>query len=234
MQELTRSGLFLARVPAVSELETTMDVRNAFESSRAHSGSAPKGVGLKPPLVLVVDDDPDARVICSSCLTHLGYQTATAENGEDGVVAAVEQHPKAILMDLGMSRLGGLDATRRIKADPRTRDCLVIVVTGQGAEMIPEARAAGCNAYFLKPFNAFLLDAILRAFTSLEKHSYKVSTRRRCPCTREYNYATWLALPFCGRIHSRRGDEAIEVRTCLCGCEIAMRIKNATADHPVA
>jgi CheY-like chemotaxis protein len=200
-----------------------MDLRNRFESQCVESQSAQRG-SANPPVVLVIDDDPDARIIWSSCLSHLGYRTATEANGEDGFRAALEQHPLAILMDLTMPVLGGLEATRRIKAHTRTRDCLVIAVTAEGTDRIGEARAAGCDAYFSKPFNAFLLDAILRAFAMLGERSYKAAVRRRCPCRREYTYPSWSALPFCGRIHSPRRDQAIEVRTCLCGHGIAMAV----------
>src|SRR6202035_491809 len=105
--------------------------------------------------VLVVEDDPDTRAMYSECLSHLGYRTATASSGEHAIDQVLRTRPDAVLMDVEMPGIGGLEATRRIKSDPRTRGCLVIVVTAYGAALFAKGRAAGCDAYFCKPFNPF-------------------------------------------------------------------------------
>lgn len=87
-----------------------------------------------------------------------------------------------------MPGIGGIEATRLIKADPRTHDTLVIVVTAYGAKMFGEARDAGCDAYFCKPFNPFALDTILRAQQApAEPRTHaRASVYKKCACGRAY------------------------------------------------
>ena len=198
-------------------------------ANRLRSPSLQSGLRQDQPLVLVIDDDPDARILWTTCLVHLGYRTATESNAEDGVRAALRHRPLAILMDLGMPDLEGLEATRRIKALAQTHDCLVIVVTGRGADFLEQARAAGCDAYFSKPFNAFLMEAILRTSGALGERVHKTPKIMRCPCRREYTPESWSRLQFCGRIFCRMSgcsssDQALEVRTCPCGSAITMSV----------
>jgi CheY-like chemotaxis protein len=78
------------------------------------------------PLILVVDDIADARLMYSLYLTNHGFRVVEAANGEDAVRLAHEQQPALVLMDLGMPVMDGWEATRRIKADPRTRSVPVL------------------------------------------------------------------------------------------------------------
>jgi CheY-like chemotaxis protein len=175
--------------------------------------------------VLVVEDDPDARLIYAECLTELGYVAVTEASGERGVEAAFRAPPDVILMDLDMPGIGGIEATRRIKADARTRDCLVVVVTGYGATMFAEARRAGCDAYFCKPFDALALDEVLCVLTAVRGpvRSSPTAIVKQCGCGREYTRDQWLALGLCGRIHVPGGGIALELRNCVCGSSIAVQ-----------
>jgi CheY-like chemotaxis protein len=177
--------------------------------------------------ILVVEDDPDARCVFTECLSHLGYRTATASDGELGVRAALRLRPAAILMDLAMPGVDGLEATRRIKASPSTRDCLVIVVTAHGPSMFDAARAAGCDAFFCKPFNPFAFDRVLRLLG--RPPAAAPSARRdvivkRCECSRRYTLDAWLALPLCGRMHVPRSEVVLELRNCACGSSIVLPV----------
>jgi two-component system, cell cycle response regulator DivK len=180
--------------------------------------------------VLVVEDDRDARLSYSQCLTDLGYLAVTEASGEQGVEAAFRTPPDVILMDLEMPGIGGIEATRRIKADPRTCDCLVVVVTGHGTAMFAEARKAGCDAYFCKPFDALALDEVLRVLTTVRGPVPSAPTAivKQCACGREYTRDQWLALGLCGRIHVPGSGIALELRNCVCGSSIAVQ-----SDEPV-
>jgi two-component system cell cycle response regulator DivK len=182
--------------------------------------------------VLVIEDDPDARLVYAECLTGLGYLAAAEASGEQGVEAAFRAPPDAILMDLEMPGMGGIEATRRIKADARTRDCLVIVVTGYGATMFAEARKAGCDAYFCKPFDAVALDEVLRVLTTVRGPVRPSPTAivKQCGCGREYTHDQWVALDLCGRIHVPGGGIALELRNCVCGSSIAVRSDEPPGD----
>jgi two-component system cell cycle response regulator DivK len=190
-------------------------------------GSAVSAESLR---VLVVEDDPEARLVYSECLTDLGYLAVTEASGEQGVEAALRTPPDAILMDLEMPGIGGIEATRRIKADARTRDCLVIVVTGHGATMFAEARKAGCDAYFCKPFDAVALDEVLRVLTTVRGpvgSSPPTAIVKQCGCGREYTRDQWVALGLCGRMHVPGSAIALELRNCVCGSSIAVQCDEA-------
>jgi two-component system cell cycle response regulator DivK len=197
----------------------------------AQSSPAPRDSIAGRALVLVVDDDPDARSIWIECLSHLGYRSVGASTGESGVRAAAQAPPMAILMDLGMPGMGGIEATRRIKADLRTRDCLVIVVTAHEPSIFAEARAAGCDAYFSKPFSAFGLEGILRLLRSPTSRGRTSAVVKRCACGRCYTRAEWSTLRLYGGLQIPGSGEAFEVRKCACGSYVLMRIEPPSQDR---
>jgi CheY-like chemotaxis protein len=104
------------------------------------------------PLVLVVDDYPEAREMYVAWLEVSGYRVLQASTAADALALATAEVPAAILMDLSLPGVDGLEATRRLKADPRTRDVPVIAMTGHVEARVAEAaRQAGCDAFIVKP-----------------------------------------------------------------------------------
>ena len=115
--------------------------------------------------ILVVEDTEDNRQIIRDLLTSVGYEMIEAVNGEDGVAMAKLHKPDLILMDIQLPVLDGYEATRRIKADPKTKHIPVIAVTSyalSGDEA--KTRAAGCDAYIAKPFSPRQLLSTVRKF----------------------------------------------------------------------
>ena len=88
---------------------------------------APTPIG---PLVLIVDDDDDTRFLYAESLQSMGYRTAGECDAQRGIDAAFRLQPDAIVMDIAMPGMSGIEATRILKADPRTSRCIVTVVTG--------------------------------------------------------------------------------------------------------
>jgi CheY-like chemotaxis protein len=175
------------------------------------------------PLVLVVDDDEDTRAIYTYSLEQMGYRTWTESSGEEGLVAARLLRPFAILMDVAMPGMDGIETTRLLRADPRTHTALIVVVTAHGAVKFSEARRAGCDAYFCKPFNPFALDEVLRTLRTPgePRPSERATVYKRCGCGRWYTIDQWLALPLCGRMHLPKAA-TMELRNCACGSSLAM------------
>lgn len=102
--------------------------------------------------ILIVEDNADNRDIYTTILRHHGYRVEEAETGEDGLVQAARLLPALILMDVSMPGMDGLEATRRLKADPATAGIPVIAVTAHAmAEDRAKAVAAGCDGYLAKP-----------------------------------------------------------------------------------
>jgi two-component system cell cycle response regulator DivK len=102
--------------------------------------------------ILLVEDNELNRDMLSRRLARKGYEVVVALDGQQGVDMAVSEEPALILMDMSLPVIDGWEATRRIKADERTRGIPVIALTAhamQGDEVM--AREAGCDDYDTKP-----------------------------------------------------------------------------------
>lgn len=103
------------------------------------------------PVVLVVDDNDDTRVMYAHLLQAAGFKVKLAANGGEALAAA-DERPGVIIMDLAMPGLNGWEATRRLKTAERTKDIPIIVLTAHSLDHYREvAVAAGCDAFLSKP-----------------------------------------------------------------------------------
>ena len=104
------------------------------------------------PRVLLVDDYPDAREMYSEYLEFCGFEVVEAENGMEALQRAIDENPDIILMDLSLPVMDGWEATRRLKANARTKDIPVVALTGHAlAGHSKGAREAGCDSFLAKP-----------------------------------------------------------------------------------
>src|SRR5215467_8049451 len=100
------------------------------------------------PIVLLVDDYPDAREMYAEYLQFSGFDVVEAGNGVEALERAIDRTPDVILMDLSLPVMDGWEATRRLKADDRTKHIPVLAVTGHALTGISEdARRAGCDGF---------------------------------------------------------------------------------------
>jgi CheY-like chemotaxis protein len=106
----------------------------------------------KTPLILVVDDYQDAREMYAEYLQFSGFRVAEARNGNEAVDQAFALKPDLILMDLSLPGMDGWEATKRLKADERTRRIPIVALTGHALAGASEgAKKAGCDAFVTKP-----------------------------------------------------------------------------------
>jgi two-component system, cell cycle response regulator DivK len=104
------------------------------------------------PLVLVVDDFDDNRLLYATTIAEAGYTVDEAINGQEAIDKIGSKRPAIIIMDLSMPVLDGWEATRRIKADPRTADIIVIALTSHATNYgLQNAMDAGAHAVLTKP-----------------------------------------------------------------------------------
>jgi two-component system, cell cycle response regulator DivK len=113
--------------------------------------------------VLYVEDNEYNRKIVRQLLSRTSYRLLEAVDGEEGVAMAQRELPDLILMDVQLPKLSGLDATRRLRTDPRTAHIPLVVVTsfalsGDGQR----AMDAGASAYLAKPYSPRDLLALIR------------------------------------------------------------------------
>lgn len=119
--------------------------------------------------ILVVDDNRDAAQTMAMMLRLLGNEVATAFDGLDAIETEKQFQPDVILMDVGMPRLNGYEATRRIRERKSNREVFIVAVTGWGQEGDREnSKNAGCDAHLVKPVDLADLQLLL-ANLDLEK-----------------------------------------------------------------
>jgi CheY-like chemotaxis protein len=104
--------------------------------------------------VLVIDDNAVNRRLLQVLLRSRGYDVCEAGNAPEAFATLLDRPPAMILMDLRLPGMDGLTATRKLKADPATRDIPIVAVTSYAMKGDEEtAREAGCCAYVTKPLD---------------------------------------------------------------------------------
>src|ERR1039457_6467223 len=104
--------------------------------------------------ILIVDDTPVNLKLTRILLVNEGYAVLTASSGEEALELLRSYHPRLILADIQLPGMDGLEMTRRIKQDERTRGIAVVALTAfamKGDEQ--KAMDAGCDGYITKPID---------------------------------------------------------------------------------
>jgi two-component system cell cycle response regulator DivK len=116
-------------------------------------------------MILVVDDNPLNMKLVRVLLTSEGYQVRTAADAAEALAVLSECHPRLILMDIQLPGIDGLELTRRLKADPSTRDITIVGLTAYAMKGDEERiRAAGCDGYIPKPIDTRTLPGFIKAY----------------------------------------------------------------------
>ncbi len=142
---------FLVRLPALPAAD-----EESHQVSGASIGDAPKR------RILVVDDNRDAVDSLATMLRLSGNEVVVAYDGEEGVQLAEQLRPDVVLMDIGMPRLNGRDATKRIRQHEWGKRLVVIALTGWGQEADRRlSREAGCDDHLVKPVDFAELNRLM-------------------------------------------------------------------------
>lgn len=113
--------------------------------------------------ILLVDDSSTVLMMERMILEKSSYQTITARDGAEAVEKAVNERPDAILMDMMMPRMNGLQACSELRRHENTRHIPIIMVTTRGEALNVEAGFAnGCSDYVTKPIDSVELLTKLR------------------------------------------------------------------------
>jgi CheY-like chemotaxis protein len=113
--------------------------------------------------VLVIEDDPDQRHTLQRQLEARDVRVVVAVDGFDGLVELARCHPDAVLSDIRMPAMDGLEFARRMRRDPRYRGMRLIAVTGLNdpADLMATWRA-GFDEHLPKPLSSQALDRIVQ------------------------------------------------------------------------
>jgi CheY-like chemotaxis protein len=103
--------------------------------------------------ILVIEDNDDNRDILKHQLAYLGYEVIEAADGQEGLERAEKESPDLVIIDIMMPGLDGREVTRRLRADPKTKDVPILAATVLfHTEDIHTCLVAGCNDVLTKPF----------------------------------------------------------------------------------
>ncbi len=134
-------------------------------AAESPAGDAPKADRPSAPgrRILVVDDNRDSAVSMAMMPQLLGHQVRTAHDGVEGVEAAEAFRPELILMDVGMPRMNGYEATRRIREQSWGKAVTIVALTGWGQDGDrAQSKTAGCDQHLVKPVSPEDVEKLLR------------------------------------------------------------------------
>lgn len=120
--------------------------------------------------ILIVDDNATNLKLVAYLMKAHGYDVDSALDAEAALEAIDKRRPEVILMDIQLPGIDGLELTRRLKADPGTRDIIIIAVTAYAMKGDQDkALAVGCDDYITKPIDTRALpDTIARHLAKRE------------------------------------------------------------------
>jgi CheY-like chemotaxis protein len=105
-------------------------------------------------LVLIVEDDPLNMELVRDLIQVQGHDTIEAGNGKQGIELAMEKNPQLILMDIQLPLMDGIEATKNLKADPKTENIPIIALTAFAMKGDKETiLEAGFDGYIAKPID---------------------------------------------------------------------------------
>ncbi|QGJ68693.1 Chemotaxis protein methyltransferase CheR [Planctomycetales bacterium 10988] len=142
-----QGSTFQARLPILSKEEKRLDKREGSDSvvSQAASTSAQHRI-------LVVDDNESAAKMLCLALNLFEHEVHHAKDGKEGVKMAIELVPEVVLMDLGMPKMDGYEAARRIRGHLPENKILLIALSGWGQEADrSKTKEAGFDYHLVKP-----------------------------------------------------------------------------------
>jgi two-component system phosphate regulon response regulator PhoB len=114
--------------------------------------------------ILVVEDEPAIRELVVFNLQQAGHRPVVAASAEQALALMREELPDMILLDWMLPGMSGVDFARRIKADARTRDVPIIMLTARGDEQDKiTGLETGADDYITKPFSPRELNARIKA-----------------------------------------------------------------------
>ncbi len=112
--------------------------------------------------ILVVDDNRDAATSLALLLNIAGNETQTAHDGQQAIEAAAKYRPDMILLDIGLPKMNGYEACRRIREQPWGKNIVLVALTGWSLdEDSPESKDAGFDHHLVKPVEFDALKGLL-------------------------------------------------------------------------
>jgi PAS domain S-box-containing protein len=149
-------SVFTVRLPALPSAEGVETAAVAYAEAAAAASAQQR--------VLIAEDHKDSAASLARLLEILGNSVCIARDGEEAVAIAEQFRPRVILLDIGMPKLNGYEACKRIREKPWSRDVVIVALTGWGQEADRRrSREAGFDHHLVKPVELDALEAVLSA-----------------------------------------------------------------------
>ncbi len=131
--------------------------------------------------ILIIEDDLSLAEVLSYNLRNEGYEVTLAHDGQDGLTRAQLTTPDLVILDVMLPVIDGLDVCRRLRADPATRDVLILMLTAK-AEELDElvGLSLGADDFVTKPFSVKVLLERIKAL--LRRRQPEVATGTVIAC----------------------------------------------------
>ena len=119
---------------------------------------------VPPRRILVADDNQDAALSLAMLLEHQGHEVETAHDGEEAIEKARSLRPEIVFLDLGMPRMGGIEAAKHLRLLAGSQPMILVALTGWGqTQHHQRTREAGFDWHLLKPIDRNELEKVLAA-----------------------------------------------------------------------
>ncbi len=157
-----QGSIFTLRLPS-GTMSKTLDLSASGRfviSDMATADDSERGENAG--LVLIIDDDAEARELLTSYVSKLNYRVATAADGKEGIRLARELRPSAVILDVIMPGIDGWSVLEVMKADPEISDIPVVMCTITDSKQ--RAYTLGASDYLMKPVDRSQLKASLATY----------------------------------------------------------------------
>ena len=125
----------------------------------------PQDISDRKQTILVADDHEDTRVILRHYFEAMGYDVLEAQDGEQALASMKVSHPHAVVLDIQMPRMDGIQVLRAVRGDGTLRDIRILALSAHAlSDEVRQIREAGADAYLAKPADP---KAVLEAVRSL-------------------------------------------------------------------
>lgn len=102
--------------------------------------------------ILIADDHPDTRLILRDYFEAKGFAVCEAHNGEEALACIRALRPDAVVLDIQMPRMDGIQVLREVRSDDELRDLKILALSAHAfAEDVREISRAGADSYLAKP-----------------------------------------------------------------------------------
>ncbi|MGE3809238.1 MAG: response regulator [Gemmataceae bacterium] len=126
----------------------------------------------RPVRILIADDNPQGLELLEAYLSDSDYEIQTAIDGEETLQKVQSWEPDLILLDIMMPKISGFEVCKRLRADPKTRETAVLMITALDQPSdVERAVDAGTDEFVTKPVNK--RDLLLRVRSLLKARLYK-------------------------------------------------------------